>query len=121
MQKISIIASFFLFLAYFSCTKDIADPIDTNCVENTNYDDDIRRILDTNCSYESCHDGSGAAPGNYSFYSGVKVTFEGNDEFINRVVSLKDMPPDDAPGPKSLSDEEFEKILCWIESGFPEN
>lgn len=120
MQKISIITSFFL-LILFSCSRDMAEPIDTNCSEAATYDDNIRRIIDTNCSYAGCHDGSGAAPGNYTFYSGLEVTFKNSDAFVNRVVILKDMPPDYASGPTQLEPEEFERILCWIESGFPEN
>ena len=118
MQKISIIAVFFILI--YSCSKDIAEPVETNCTENASYDDNIRKIVVNNCAYSGCHDGSGAAPGNYSFYGGIRPTFKNNDEFINRVVSLKDMPPDDATGPQELSTEDFNKILCWIESGFPE-
>ncbi|MBT8228733.1 MAG: hypothetical protein KJO50_00640 [Bacteroidia bacterium] len=120
MKKISIYASFFLYTIMISCARDAAEPVDTNCSGITTYDEQAQEVIDTNCSYSGCHDGTGAAPGNYSFYNGLKVTFNNSDEFINRVIVLKDMPPSDATGPVSLSEEDFNILLCWIESGFPE-
>lgn len=120
MQKISIIVLFFI-LSLWACTKDQAEPFVSNCVEPVNYEDDIAQIIDNTCAYSGCHNGTGAAPGNYGFYSGLRNTFQNSDEFVNRVISLKDMPPDYATGPTELTAEEFNKILCWIESGYPEN
>ena len=121
MQKISLFASFFICLCILSCAKDKAEPFVSNCVEPVTYVDDIAIIIDNYCAYSGCHNGSGAAPGNYGFYSGLETTFNNNDEFVNRVISLKDMPPGNASGPTELTQEEFDKILCWIEEGYPEN
>jgi len=120
MKKISIFMVFFL-LVILSCSKDKAEPFVSNCVEEVTFDSYVSEILDKNCAYSGCHNGTGAAPGNYAFYSGVRNTFANNDEFENRVVALKDMPPNFATGPTELTADEFEKILCWIESGYPEN
>ena len=121
MQKISIISVFFLGALILSCSKDKAEPFVSNCVEVITFDKNISSIIDNSCSYSGCHNGTGAAPGNYAFYSGIRNTFINNDEFINRVVALKDMPPSYASGPTELTQEEFNQILCWIESGYPEN
>ena len=121
MKKISIIACFFIILAIWACSRDMAEPEDSNCNEVVTYEDDIRLIINNNCAYSGCHDGTGAAPGNYTFYSGLRSTFENSDEFVNRVISLKDMPPDYATGPIALSVDEFNLVTCWTETGFLEN
>ena len=93
------------------------------------YDENVKFIIDTNCSYAGCHNGQPGTPGVYTTYGGLSGDLE-NGRFFNKVVELRDdpvlgMPPDESAtnlgGPANLTEEEFQIILCWIENDYPEN
>jgi len=119
MQKISIFTSFFCFLMFFSCTKDETAPAPLGCDAQVGYEEQIKPILETSCTYSSCHDGSGAT--DYSSYEKLLVSIE-NGSFTNRVITTDDMPGlyAVAPNPTELTALELEMITTWIGSGYPE-
>jgi len=89
------------------------------------YDETIKEIIDTNCAYGVCHNGSPGVPGDYSSFDGLGLDIE-SGSFFQRVVVIRDdpvqgMPPDRAEGPGDLTEEEFQLILCWVENGYPES
>lgn len=89
------------------------------------YDESIREIIDTNCAYGVCHNGSPGVPGDYRSFEGLTRDIE-SGSFFQRVVVIRDdpvqgMPPQRAEGPTELSEEEFQLILCWVENGYPES
>ncbi len=119
MQKISIIITFFLAFAFVvSCTRDEAPEI--TCEGVASYDDNIKLIIDTNCAYDGCHNGGLSAPGNYIDFEGLRQYID-DGSFEQRVVNSADMPPNYALGPKMLTQEELDLIICWIEEDYPEN
>ncbi len=89
------------------------------------YDESIKIIIDATCAYSGCHNGTPGVPGDYSSYAGLELDLE-NGSFFRRVIDSKDdpvlgMPPDRAPGPTELTEEELQLILCWVENDYPEN
>ena len=91
------------------------------------YNLQIKQIIDTNCAIPTCHRQGTPAPGNYTSYSSMEP-FLTEREFKRFVVDLRNdpelgMPPnwETNPGPKDLTDTEFDLISCWIEAGYPEN
>lgn len=117
MQKISIIVTFFCIVLVFSCTRDesVAEP--PPCDSAFGYIPDIQPILETNCTYSGCHDGSGATK--YDTYELLKPKLD-DGMFSDRVITRKDMPPTYATGPKMLRDGELDTIRMWILAGAPE-
>jgi len=116
--------------ALYACTSDqLVDPnipVDV-CADPVTYDGQIEAIITTYCALSGCHVSGGDGPGDYSTYEGMSP-FLNAASFENVVVDLKDdpisgMPPDwDAnPGPKDLTDEDFDLVKCWIEQSYPEN
>lgn len=91
------------------------------------YDESIKLIIDNSCAYSGCHDGQ-TGIGNYSNLQGMQDDIE-SGLFFDRVVTRREdpvlgMPPAravDFGGAATLTDEEFELMLCWIENGYPEN
>ena len=119
MQKISFFIFFFLIVIFqFSCTRDVAPEI--TCEGISSYDTNIKAIIDTNCAYEGCHNGTPSAPGVFLDYDGL-VPFLVGGSFEQRVVNIGDMPPDFALGPRMLTAEDLDLVICWIEEDFPEN
>ena len=96
------------------------DPNGLQCDEEFSYDDQIETIINRNCAYSGCHNGTGGVPGNFSFYDGLASRITTN-QFETRVLLQQDMPPADASGPTSLTDTEMADLACWINQGFPKN
>lgn len=101
-----------------SCTRDTAPEI--SCDGAASYESNIKAIIDTNCAYAGCHDGSLSAPGIFLDYEGLKSDIA-DGSFESEVVTSRTMPPDYALGPKTLTQEELDLIICWIEEDYPEN
>ncbi len=119
-----------LFISQTACTTDKLDqpqPDDICETLDATYNGAVKDIIDRTCAITGCHVNGGGAPGNYETYAGMQNEF--TDQGLRRyVVVLRDdpdqgMPPnwDTNPGPKDLTDDEFEIMKCWIDSGYPEN
>jgi hypothetical protein len=105
-----------------SCSYDKISPVpnEFECNLIYTYDSHIKEIIDRNCSYTGCHNGASSAPGDFLTYSGLKGRIS-NRLFMDRVLNIRDMPPDYAEGPKALAENELIAITCWAEQGYPEN
>lgn len=119
----SIFKVFFLLtgLCFWACDTDKLPPvsaIDCSSVNYT-YDMEAKAIIDATCAYSGCHV-SGFSDGDFSNYNGMLSRLE-NESIAERVLNDRDMPPNYADGPTSLTEEQFEIINCWIQNGYPEN
>jgi len=102
---------------YLSCTGDTFDPVADCDQAPPTYDNEMKAIIDRNCSYSQCHDGSDPfIPGDYRTYDGMRIHFSG---VMEREIVRQDMPPPDAP--TELTQEDFDLFICWIQGEFPEN
>lgn len=129
MKKILSLMLFFGLLV-IACTSDKLDePIPpTFCEANmVTYDNQVKPIIDKTCAIAGCHVLGTIAPGVFTNYEGLRP-FLSDAEFKTFVIDLRDdpnlgMPPDwpTNPGPKNLTEEEFEIISCWVAQGYPEN
>lgn len=130
----TIIPFIFLLLLSFtflesSCTTDKLPEPEPPALCDTlkvSYNLQVKEIIDNNCSTIGCHRG-GAVPGNYTSYDNMQPFLTDRD-FKRSVVDLRNdpelgMPPnwDTNFGPKDLTQEEFDIIVCWIENGYPED
>ncbi len=119
MNKNLFKSVFFLslfFLLVNACTKDkLSEPITDECDSTLSYTSEIKNIIDGSCAISGCHASDGFAPGNFESYASMLSSLE-SGLIKTRVVDLRNMPI--APG--EISAENFEKIKCWLESGFPE-
>jgi len=118
MQKISILLVFLSFMIWLSCSRDVAPEI--TCEGVATYELNMKMIVETNCVYSGCHDGGSGVNGVFFDYEGLKP-FLDDGGFEGRVVSKQDMPPSYATGPKELTPEELDLVVCWIAEGYPQN
>jgi hypothetical protein len=72
------------------------------------YTSTIKAIIDANCTSSNCHPG-------YSTYSGLNVAIQTGD-FKREVITNMTMPKN-----KDLTQDQLNKIQCWVENGYPEN
>ena len=124
MKKYICFLTFGLILTICSCVSDQlpeAPEVESCPPIPVSYDVQVQTIIDRTCSYEGCHDGSGAAPGNFTSFDGIE-NFLTETLFERRVIDLQNMPdPDDVLPSELLTDEEFNILRCWVEQGYLEN
>ena len=102
----------------YACSSDKMPDDAVDCQDVVVYSD-VRTTNQYVLFYISgCHDGVGQAPGNYKSYEGIQAYFD-NGQFTTRTLQTRDMPPDYAVnGPKTLTIEEIELIMCWNENDY---
>ncbi len=125
-----ILLSGVVMLSTLGCTKnktmeevipDICDTIDVA------YNDEIKTLINLNCSYSGCHDGNLAGIGDFTNYEGLLSRLESGSIKLHAIDLPKDdpdhMPPYYTPvgNPTDLTTEETDMLLCWILNGYPEN
>ncbi|KAA3635253.1 MAG: hypothetical protein DWQ02_10145 [Bacteroidetes bacterium] len=125
-----ILLSGLVMLSTLGCTKnktmeevipDLCDTIDVA------YNDEIKTLINLNCSYSGCHDGNLAGIGNFTNYEGLLSRLE-NGSIKSHAIDLPKEDPDHMPpyytpagNPTDLTTEEADMLLCWILSGYPED
>ena len=84
-------------LMTYACDSDtLPEPMPGVCETlQPTYEDGIKDLVDTNCSYSGCHI-SGFAHGDFSTYLGMQSHLE-NGKVKEQVIDLLEMPPYYAP------------------------
>ena len=122
VEKVFIGLFFVAFLLFLNaCSKDQLMVSENDCAEDVVYTGEIREIINNSCAYSGCHDGSGAAPGNYRTYVSMQPQLT-SGRFGARTLDTHDMPPSYAPSdrPSSLTLEQLDLLNCWKENAFKE-
>lgn len=97
---------------FTSCKKNQHKP---ECDgSNLTYNSGISAIINSSCLGSSCH-GNGAANANFSTYTQLQP-YLSNGKFRAQVLEKKTMPKN-----ASLSNEQLNKIQCWVDNNYPEN
>ena len=116
------LAAFLFTFLFMACKKDKTQAENTPTVCDSlsvSFQVDVMSIMTANCSFSGCLS-SGSGVGDFTSYSGIKAKVD-NGQFQERALYLKDMPPTYSSGPKSLNNEDIQKLQCWIEDGVQNN
>jgi uncharacterized membrane protein len=81
------------------------------------YSTDIQPIIAAKCATSGCHVAGGTGVGDFSTYTDLKAKVDGG-QINNRVYQVKDMPP---AGNPQLSQDELDRLKCWIQQGAQNN
>ena len=120
-MKKAISASIFVSIILISCSKSGTTggggggttTVDCNTVGNKAFAADVSPIISSSCAIASCHAaGSGNGPGaltNHTLIFAARAS-------IRSAVSNGTMPKN-----SSLSTSQKNSIICWIDSGAPNN
>lgn len=100
-----------------ACSKDQLNGESLICEEEIVYDD-VRDVITASCGYSGCHNGINQDE-NYNNFAGLESYLD-NGSFSSRVFVTRDMPPSNATGPTSLTEEELKLLQCWEQNGFSE-
>ena len=120
MKKSLLLAAAFIFIVfiYVSCSKDGdsnggGTTLDCSAVSNKSFSADVNPIVQSTCNAAGCHaSGSFNGPGAITNYTEV---------FNNRVLIRSVIASGRMPQGGSLSAAQKNSILCWIDSGAPNN
>jgi hypothetical protein len=93
-----------------SCKKDKdSGKLTPSCDgSHPTYQSQIKSIIDSRCATSNCHP-------NYGTYEGLLPDLQGGD-FRREVLVNQTMPQG-----SSLTQDQINKIQCWVNDGFPEN
>lgn len=99
-----------VFTAVSACKKDEkSDKLTPTCDGSSpTYQNTIKSIIDTKCATSNCH-------ASYSSYSGLRPALQ-NGSFRREVLVDQTMPQG-----SSLTQDQLNKIQCWVNNDFPEN
>lgn len=119
MKKAFAITSIIILFVFIniSCSKSGSGnggaSVDCNTVANKAFSADVNPTIQSSCAISGCHEaGSGNGPGaltNYTQVFNARTT-------IQSAVSAGSMPKTG-----SISTSQKNSILCWIQSGAPNN
>jgi uncharacterized membrane protein len=112
MKKITLLI-FSVSLLATSCTFEKAAPLPVGCTNTMFFSTDIKPLFDTYCI--TCHFSGGSGPGDFSLYADIKTYSE---TIKYRVFVSKDMPQAGSP---QLSQDDLNKLKCWLDQGAPNN
>lgn len=107
---------FFLTVVYLfvsSCKKNEYKNIDCNKI-SAKYSSDIFPLISSRCNSSGCH-AAGSSRGDFTTYQGLKSKAD-NGSLERTVLVDKTMPPSGA-----LSQDDRNKIKCWLTNGAPNN
>lgn len=114
MKKISCLLFVVAGLAISSCNKDKVEDQVVDCPNEISYASDIATILSTSCNTAGCHNAASGASG-YIFENHSQVS--DNAAIILNVIrheaGFSPMPKNGA----KLSDDQINKVACWIQQG----
>lgn len=121
MKKILVFGVIAVIFTY-ACKDDDAtpDPKQQQALCDSidvNYENNIRPILQTNCSTPYCHE-AGAGGIQLNTYNQVKEVAQGG-KFLKAIKQQSGASPMPKTGAK-LADKEIEAIECWIQNGYKE-
>ena len=122
MKKVFVLAS--VLIALLSACGDDDAVVTTNqsqdlcdSIDITYYNDVVVILENAGCSGVYCH-GSGNGGFTISDYATTKISAE-NPKFLKAIKHEISVSPMPKSGNK-LSDENIQKIECWIQNGFKE-
>lgn len=111
----SFFAIFVLFVVQQSCVSHDF-PQFTCPDEPVTYSGHVSLIVSTKCAIEDCHNGDNGADKNWTNFS----LFQGKSETVKIYVVNHIMPPSESrQGP--LTQDEINKIACWVDQGAQNN
>jgi len=109
---ISLSIVFATFMLFVTCKKNEFKNLDCSTIDSK-YSTSIAGIISGSCTTSGCHNGSSSF--DLKTYNQVKPYID-NGKFNDEVINKKSMPKG-----KSLSQDELNKIKCWLDQGGPNN
>lgn len=110
-----LFAALTVILIVMACKKD--QTVKPECFDSVSYANDVKPLMELNCSTAGCHDASAAGGYNLSTYSSVSANADRILNVLNHNAGYTPMPM----GGNKLADSLIQKVECWVKQGALDN
>lgn len=88
-----------------------------SCDHEVSYISEVRPITDANCAISGCHNGDNGADKNWTVFS----NFQSRSAEVKRRIQLLPTDGDHMPASGSITEDEIQTIVCWVDQGAKDN
>jgi hypothetical protein len=103
-------------IAFQSCEyNDLPEPIPVieGCPDPISFANDVNPIINNSCALSGCHNGDNGADKNWTVFSNFQTKRENVKDRITRPPGT----PGHMPAAGSITQEEIQTIVCWVDQG----
>ena len=120
-MKIKILLSAFsiLLIVFQSCVDhSLPEPEIDGCDGSVvSYADQIKPIINTSCAVTGCHNGDNGAERNWTIFSVFQAKKDNVKDRVTRPVGV----PGHMPLVGSITSDQIQLIVCWVDQGGENN
>jgi hypothetical protein len=119
LLSITLVATVFILQGCLNDQGEVPPPPETKCDSlNVSYNLHVKPLAETKCANSiGCHVAGGSGPGDFTTYAGLSAVSQTIADRIKLPVS----DPLHMPQGATLTQEELDIFLCWIEDGAQNN
>jgi hypothetical protein len=119
-MKIKLLACAFLFCAIViqSCVDhDLPETEIDPCSAEVSFDAEVKPIVNTSCAISGCHDGSLGPDRNWTLFN----AFQAKSSNVKDRITRPPGTPGHMPAVGSLTSDQIQTIVCWVDQGAQDN
>ena len=87
------------------------------CTVTVSFADEVNPIINTSCAIPGCHNGDNGADKNWTVFS----NFQSHKEQVKDRITRPAGTPGHMPASGSITDEQIQTIVCWVDQGGQNN
>jgi hypothetical protein len=87
------------------------------CTVTVSFADDVNPIINTSCAIPGCHNGDNGADKNWTVFS----NFQSNKDDVKDRITRPPGTPGHMPAAGSITAEQIQTIVCWVDQGGQNN
>lgn len=88
-------------------------PVIEGCPETISFANDIKPIIDTSCALTGCHNGDNGADRNWTVFN----NFQSKRANVKDRITRPPGTPGHMPAKGSLTTDQIQTIVCWVDQG----
>lgn len=116
--KILLSAFFILLIVFQSCVDhSLPEPEAGDCINTVSFAGQIKPIINTSCALTGCHNGDNGADINWTKLENFQAKKANVKDRITRPVGV----PGHMPAVGSITDDQIQLIVCWVDQGGQDN
>ncbi len=118
LSSLSLVVLCALCSVFTSCAEHNI-PVEHQCLSNEtiSFSSDVEEIVISNCAVSGCHDGTNGAERNWLIFS----NFQSHASEVRHRITLPIDHPEHMPRLGSLTADEIQTIICWVDQGAKED
>jgi hypothetical protein len=112
--KFGAFAGCLITFLFQSCVDHyLPEPEIEACSATVSFADQVNPIINTSCAIPGCHNGDNGADKNWTVFS----NFQSNKEDVKDRITRPPGTPGHMPAAGSITDEQIQTIVCWVDQG----